>query len=277
MKYQMIDLTGQRFGKLTAIKPDHSDNKRGWWWLCHCDCGNTKIIPSGNLRSGSTISCGCYFRNDENKRAKDLTGQRFGRLVVVSRAEDSFTPSGRKIIRWNCECDCGNHKIVDKWHLTSGKTISCGCYRHERQIEANTHHGDSHTRLHYIWAGIKQRCKDKNNLLYGGRGITYCEEWEHYENFKEWALENGYQDNLTIDRKDNNGNYCPENCRWVTLKVQANNTRKNHYITMNGETHSMSEWCDILNLNYDTVKDRINRLHWNDVEALTTPIQEHRA
>lgn len=261
MKYQMIDLTGQRFGMLEVIKPDHNDNKRGWWWLCRCDCGNEKIIPSGNLRSGSCISCGCYHRGDEKK---NLMGQRFGRLKVIAKAEDEYTPSGRKITKWLCECDCGNTKIVSAWHLKGNNIQSCGCYWQERRIESNTTHGMSKTRLYTEWSSMKSRCgKEK-----GYENITYCEEWSKFENFRDWALCNGYEDNLTIDRKDFTGNYEPSNCRWATLVQQANNTRKNHYITIDGVTHTLTEWSRMNGILAGTIKDRINR-GWSEEDAAT--------
>lgn len=154
-------------------------------------------------------------------RRRDLTGQRFGYLTVISEAERS---QNRKV-RWLCQCDCGRQSIVQANNLCSGHVVSCGCRR------GKFTHGMYKTRLYRIWAGILERTgvykcsKEEAKRLYQERGITVCEEWRIFENFRDWALPHGYSDGLQIDRIDNDKSYCPENCRWVTPKENSNNRR----------------------------------------------------
>lgn len=195
----------------------------------------------------------------------DLTGQKFGRLAVIARAGSNS--KGNAL--WLCQCECGKEHIAVGWRLKNGDIKSCGCYRKEK-ITKHSMHG---TRLYRIWNDINTRCyyeKHKSYNRYGGRGITVCDEWRNdFAAFYEWAMANGYADNLTIDRKDTNGNYEPSNCRWVTMKEQQNNRSNNRRITYNGETLTASQWAEKLGVARSTLTYRLN--HWSIEKALSTP------
>lgn len=219
-------------------------------------------------------------------KAIDLTGQRFGRLVVVSRAEDKETK--KKEIKqhskfWVCQCDCGNTIIVSTIHLKDGHTKSCGCWHDENSKTVGRTHGMAHTRLHGVWNSMLRRCYNPKNLKYknyGARGITVCEEWKQFINFYKWAMATGYDKNAeygecTIDRIDVNGNYCPENCRWTTNYEQMRNMTNNHWITYQGETHILADWVKILGEKGKTFKNRIDR-GWTVEEAMEIPYNKNR-
>lgn len=216
----------------------------------------------------------------------DLTGQRFGRLTVIERVEDYVTPSGQHKARWLCKCDCGNEKKVTATALKRGNTQSCGCYQDECRHNPNTersaiHHGFG-TRLYRIYRGMWQRCYDKNAnhySRYGGRGITICDEWlgkDGFIHFREWSINNGYSEELSIDRIDNEKGYSPDNCRWCTVKQQQNNRGCNVFLTFKGEKHTMAEWAEILDMNVHTINSR-HRAGWSDDDILSKPIDKSKA
>ena len=200
-------------------------------------------------------------------KAIDLTGQRFGRLTVIERSK-----STNKNAKWLCVCDCGNQKEVFGGDLKQGRTQSCGCIHSEQLAQRNFKHGLSNSRLHGIWNGMKARCYNPNfdqYADYGGRGITICREWrDDFQAFYDWAMANGYADNLTIDRIDNDGNYSPNNCRWATRQEQGYNRRDNRLITYNGETKTAAEWGMVTGIKPHTILRRL-RLGWSVDEALT--------
>lgn len=205
---------------------------------------------------------------------KDLTGKQFGYLRVIK-------PGGSKNNRvvWVCECECGNIATITTQSLTTGNTKSCGCHKYGGRLS----HGESRnsqTRLYRIWSGMKNRCTNETHIgfhLYGGKGIKVCEEWKSFENFRDWANKNGYNDSLTIDRKDSSKDYEPENCRWVSYKEQSNNTNRNHYIEAFGETKTISEWSDVYGVPQKTIAARVNLLEWSSEDAVSVPVRGRRS
>ena len=200
---------------------------------------------------------------------KNLIGRRFGRLVVV--AESPERKHGRKT--WICRCDCGNETAVIDTSLGKA-TNSCGCLRRERAAGLNLKHGMHKDRLYRIWGNMRGRCcnpKHKSFVHYGNRGIEVCTEWDSdFKSFADWALSNGYADDLTIDRIDVNGNYEPSNCRWATMKEQQNNRTDSHFVTYNGETKTITEWANCLGVRPDVIFCRLQR-GWSKELAVSTP------
>ena len=222
------------------------------------------------------------------KKSKLLEkGQKFGRLTVIEldHVEHTIDNSGKTCNKeyYKCVCECKNEVIVLKDYLKNGHKRSCGCLHkevtREKFLGANKTHGMSETRLFYIWKTMKVRCNcktNKNYKYYGGRGITICQEWlEDFMNFYNWSIANGYNENapknaITLDRIDNNKGYCPENCRWTSQKVQANNNRHNHPITYNGETKNIGEWAEVFNLTRHIILNRL-RKGWSLDKTFMTP------
>lgn len=188
-------------------------------------------------------------------KLKDITGERYGKLTVIK-----FSRMVGKHSYWLCKCECGNEHIARSDCLKRGYIKSCGCLVKENHPKT---HGQARTRLYRIYYAMKQRCYNSNNSnynRYGGRGIKVCSEWLHdFKTFYDWALKNGYDENLTIDRINFDGNYEPNNCRWITQHEQARNTSRNTHITINGETRLLVEWCEKYGVNMATACHRIKR------------------
>lgn len=247
---KFIDLTGKRFGKWTVIKRVENDKNKNTKFLCKCDCGTIKEVLSDTLRYERSKSCGCSIEENSIK----IEGQRFGRLIVIKRIKNN---------KFLCKCDCGNFKTIEKSSLLSKNTKSCGCLARETSKKTLYKHGFYGTKIYKIYYSMKNRCYYHKNISfsnYGARGIKICKEWLNKENgflnFYNWAIENGYKEGLSIDRIDVNGNYEPNNCRWVTRAFQNNNKRNNIIIKYNNEEHNLKEWSKILNLDYKRIFNR---------------------
>ena len=207
----------------------------------------------------------------------DLTGQRFGRWTVIERSKSHTNEA-----YWVCKCDCGTIRSVRQLSLRQGVSRSCGCLHREeagKQIgDRSRTHGDFGTKLYGVWAAMKRRCYNPNTKFYhdyGGRGITVCDEWQEYIPFKEWALANGYEEGLTIDRIDVNGNYCPENCRWITQREQCYNTRKTRFVEYKGKKYTMKDISDITGLKIRTIQGRYER-GWTPEQIFSTELKKNQ-
>lgn len=197
----------------------------------------------------------------------DRTGEKYNHLLVLGlEAITNGKPA------WKCRCDCGKITVVRGSNLVSGAVKSCGCLRN---TPYNKTHGDSNTKLYRHWKSMIYRCTKPNHPAYrwyGARGISVCDEWLDYENFKKWAIETQPDKSYTVDRIDVNGNYCPENCRWATREEQANNRRSNIMFEYRGERKNLMQWSKCLNVGYKLLYNRINKLGWDFEKAITTPV-----
>lgn len=206
-----LDLTGQTFGRLTAVAPTSQRRNNNVVWRCVCSCGKPKRVKSSHLIQGVTRSCGCLM--SESARSLKV-GQRIERWTVLR-----FVKAGV----WFCQCECGYSGNVQTSNLNSGKSKSCGCLRNETRKT----HGLSHLREYKIWSAMRGRCQNRQNTMfkhYGGRGISVCRAWE---DFTKFLTDVGYAPSPkhSLDRKNNDGNYEPGNVRWVTQSVQCRNKR----------------------------------------------------
>jgi len=245
-KINRLNLINKRFHRLVVInfafiKYGHT------YWQCKCNCGKIKVINSGSLKSGLTKSCGCLRKETTSNTGKsikerpwlinDLVGKKFNRLTVISLSHRKHNNNG-SIIYWKCLCDCGKYIITVANSLKNGHTKSCGCLHKEQSIlngKNNVRHGLANTKFWTTWRNIKTRCyytKDISYKNYGGRGIKVCNHWHKFDNFMVDMYESYLkhceefgEKQTTIDRINNNGNYCKENCKWSTYKEQQSNTR----------------------------------------------------
>ena len=217
------------------------------------------------------------------KKGKNILGQRFGNLEVIEYL--GLTDANQAY--WKCKCDCGNEINLITTVLTAGGRISCGCVGRELQKKAVTKHGLCYTNIYNIYQTIRKRCCDPANAQYekyGGRGIRICAQWldddsseekSGFLNFYNWAIENGYTEDLMLDRIDPDRDFCPENCRWVSRKQRWNNNKNNHYITLNlgfkYYKYSVREWSRISGIPDGSIYSRL-RFGWSDFDAIFTPV-----
>ena len=205
----------------------------------------------------------------------NLKGKKFGRLTVI---ENDRMEKGVRLAL--CLCECGKESDVRVSDLRSGNTRSCGCLSKDIRKTINFSHGMRHTRLYSTWSNMKTRCynpKVAGFENYGGRGITICDDWkDDFVNFYNWAVITGYNDNLTIERVDVNGNYDPENCMWIEADEQSKNRRGNIYIELNGKTETLKGWCNELGLPYKIVHQRMKRRNLDPKENLKWYMNKHK-
>lgn len=245
----LIDLTGEKFGYLEVIGRAGVTTNGSVKWRCKCICGNIKDINGTSLRKGMK-DCGCKY--------KDITGYKSGELTAI---EYIGKPNNRHV--WRCKCTCGNTKDIEGWKIINKYVKSCGCK------EGNYKHGMHGTRIYYIWNAMKQRCsnkKFKDYHIYGGRGITYCNEWETFEGFYD-DMGKSYIEHLekygtkdtTLDRIDPDKNYCKENCRWATIEEQNYNKRETIREEIYGELLTLKEISLKYNIPIKRLYDRYEK------------------
>lgn len=209
------------------------------------------------------------------KRIYYEPGTKFGRLTIL---ENLPVKNGDSIVR--CICECDNEWTGISAKLKCGHTKSCGCLDRDVLMKRNIKHGEAtrnkKSRLYSIWSDMRKRCNNPNHKFfkyYGGRGIVVYSEWNNFVVFSTWAMANGYKEDLELDRKDNDGHYSSENCRWVTRKDNMRNTRFNRLVTINGKTKPMAEWSEIAGLKRGTIQMRL-KLGWPEGKLLIPPIRE---
>lgn len=248
---------GQRYGRLVVVSKNGKTKSGNIKWLCKCDCGNELVVAGGHLRDGNVRSCGC-LRHETICRGIDYTGKKIGKLNVIKYA---YSKDNNRY--WECYCDCGNIVYLTSYQLKRNK--SCGCAVRESTIVRSTKHGYSKkgdNRLNNIHKKMIDRCDNPNCNMYqyyGAKGIKVCKEWYDLKTFGDWAVTHGYRKDLTIDRINSKGNYEPSNCRWATIKEQANNKNNTVYVEIEGEKLTISQCADKYGINLGTVHSRYYR------------------
>ena len=253
MRKDVYDYVGKKFGHLTVLAPVGVNEKHHTIVYCECDCRKhtNVVVELYQLVKGHRKTCGIQYLHSDS--INNMLGKKYGKLTVIDVAY-------RKnwLVYMDCLCDCGNRRAIEKGSILQGNTTSCGC-------NLKTQNGMSHSRLYHVWRGIKNRCLNENSMYYadyGGRGITICEEWNNnFLSFYEWAINNGYDEKAergkyTIDRIDNNGDYSPQNCRFVDMSVQCNNKRNVVHVEYNGELKTLKECSELTGIKSETLRRR---------------------
>lgn len=280
-KHNVNDYIGKKFGLLTVIGQSPKTNRYSNRFDFQCDCGNVISECPGRVLYGHKKSCGkCRKRNTSYELEQKITnsiGMKFGKLTIIGVSHKNG--SGKNYAK--CKCECGNIIDVLPNSLFNNQSKSCGCSKSNNSILANNkstssgNYKDGRTKhlLYGTWHQMINRCenpKSKHYDRYGGRGIKVCDEWHDFWSFVKWSDSIGGRPNgYTLDRIDNDGNYCPENCRWADWKTQTSNKSSNRYITYNGKTQTIQQWSINIGLNEQTLTNRINR-GWSIEKALTT-------
>lgn len=255
-----INLVDQSFGCWTAIQRNQTRNKRNQiLWICHCECGLERLKTASQLREGKTYRC-CHAKN---KYKVDLTKNKYGRLQPLEHLGNGH---------WRCLCDCGKEHTTRGERILAGKAKSCGCLAKELGIATITHGGTKLPEFK-IWSHMIERChcdKARNYYCYGGRGITVCDRWRY--SFACFLADMGPRPSKkhTVERKNNDGLYAPNNCVWATKKEQDRNRRNNRWLTFNGKTMIIADWAHTIGVVDGTIGKRL-KAGWSLEEALTTP------
>lgn len=261
---------GKVYGDYEIISVEDLDDIPKYVMKC-ITCGFEKTVSASAF---DRLNFECHKHFNPIKYDDSYIGKKYNFLEILGFEYDDKSHRMAK-----CRCDCNNVKLIIATNVVNGTVKSCGCMTSKLLHDAFWKEDAlNRQRLYRIWTGMKQRCYNPNcdNYPdYGGRGITICDEWlGNYEAFKDWALSHGYSDNLSIDRINVNGNYEPSNCRWATMKVQANNKRPKRRTvqwTINGYTRDAKEWCKVFGISYETVMYRVSHKGMSIYDALTTP------
>jgi hypothetical protein len=254
---------GERSGSLTVTRIEK--NNRGERAVCKCDCGESYSLPANKFRNGRIKSCGCL---QHAGKIKELTGMIFGKLTVVARDKSVSVGSG-VAATWRCRCECGNEITKAGHSLRNSKGfVSCGC----RSVSPRRTHGMTRSPIYCRWSNMLRRCNSPSNSSYadyGGRGIAVCDRWLDFANFYEDMGDPPYPQ-ATIERKDNEGSYCPSNCRWASRSEQSVNKRSTRYLTYNGRTMCLSHWAQEIGISREGLSSRLAK-GWPVSRALSTP------